>query len=214
MQLSPKSGPKRPYHHGNLVETLISATVRIVEERGPEHVSVREVAKIAGVSPAAPFRHFPTKVALMTAVAEQAMTRLTEAVRAGLETVSNDDPLAGIEAIGQAYLVWAVKNPTHFQIISSRDLIDFHASEKLRSENEAIRLVMRDLFAEAARKRLIPDASDLEILSLSARAFVYGLARMFIDGHFPEWHETEQPEISMRKSLSAYIRQISAREGS
>ena len=150
----------------------------------------------------------------MTAVAEQAMTRLTEAVRAGLETVSNDDPLAGIEAIGQAYLVWAVKNPTHFQIISSRDLIDFHASEKLRSENEAIRLVMRDLFAEAARKRLIPDASNLEILSLSARAFVYGLARMFIDGHFPEWHETEQPEISMRKSLSAYIRQISAREGS
>ena len=72
------------YHHGNLREALIDAAVQLVEEGGPENVSVREVAKRAGVSPGAPFRHFSSKTALMTAVAEQAMSRfraeITEAV--------------------------------------------------------------------------------------------------------------------------------------
>ena len=73
----PKSTTPRPtsYHHGNLRKALIDAAVQLVEEGGPEKVSVREVAKRAGVSPGAPFRHFSNKTALMTAVAEQAMSR-------------------------------------------------------------------------------------------------------------------------------------------
>ena len=61
------------YHHGSLVEALIAATIDIIEARGVEHVSVREVARRAGVSSGAPFRHFATKTALLTAVGEQAM---------------------------------------------------------------------------------------------------------------------------------------------
>ncbi|HEX7924546.1 MAG TPA: helix-turn-helix domain-containing protein, partial [Bradyrhizobium sp.] len=59
----------KPYHHGDLRRVLIEAAMQLVGEGGPEAVSVREAARRAGVSPAAPFRHFPSRDALMNAVA-------------------------------------------------------------------------------------------------------------------------------------------------
>lgn len=207
MDTGKASRPKR-YHHGNLVETLIAATVEIIEERGAEHVSVREAAKRAGVSPGAPFRHFQSKTALLTAVAEQAMDRLTEAVAKARSKVDGTDPVAAFEAIGRGYLEWAIANPTHFQIISSRTLIDFEASDSLRDQNEAIRRTMIDLLSQVKQQgRLAPD-TDFDHLVLAARAFVYGLARMAIDGHFPEWHPTEPPSLAARKALRLFTRQM------
>jgi len=197
--------PTRPYHHGNLVEALLSATVEIIEKQGVERLSVRELAKRVGVSPGAPFQHFASKEALLTAVAEQAMTRLTEAALEAEAAVVGDDRLSRVEAIGQGYLKWALANPTHFEVISSRKLIDFQSSSSLRAQNEAIRERMYKLLSEAqARKEL---ARDLEIDSvvLSCRAFVYGLARMAVDGHFPEWHPAEEPAIATKRALRAFI---------
>jgi AcrR family transcriptional regulator len=197
--------PRRRYHHGNLIEALLAATIEIIEERGVEHVSVREAAKRAGVSPAAPFRHFSTKTALMTAVAEQAMDRLTAAVETAVREVAGESPLVRFEAIGRAYLGWASANPTHFQIISSRSLIDFAGSKRLRCANEDIRRLMIDLLTEARKEGSLPSGLDFEQLVLSARAFVYGLARMSIDGHFPEWHTSEPPEAAMPKALALFL---------
>ncbi|MCW5679558.1 MAG: TetR/AcrR family transcriptional regulator [Anaerolineales bacterium] len=198
----------KPYHHGNLVEALVSATVEIIEERGVEHVSVREAAKRAGVSPGAPFRHFRSKTALMTAVAEQAMTKLTEAVADAQATVGVSDPLVAFEAIGRGYLHWALSNPTHFEILSSRTLIDFHSSDTLRDQNDALRNLMVRLLTEARDQGQIKDGLDFDHLVLGARALVYGLARMAVDGHFPEWHATEEPNRAVNASLHVFISQI------
>ena len=59
--------PQKPYHHGDLRRVLIDAALRLAEEGGPAAVSVREAARRAGVSPGAPFRHFPSRDALMMA---------------------------------------------------------------------------------------------------------------------------------------------------
>lgn len=202
-------GSKR-YHHGNLVEALVAATVEIIEERGVDHVSVREAAKRAGVSPGAPFRHFRSKTALMTAVAEQAMTRLTEAVAEAQAAVGMTDPLIAFEAIGQGYLKWALSNPTHFEILSSRTLIDFASSETLRAQNDALRRLMVGLLTEAREQGQIKDDLDFDHLVLGARALVYGLARMVVDGHFPEWHATETPNRAVNDALHVFISQIAA----
>lgn len=202
--------PRAGYHHGSLVEALIRATVEIIEERGVDHVSVREAAKRAGVSPGAPFRHFRSKAALLTAVAEQAMDRLTRAVADRRDTLGEPDPLEAFEAIGLAYLEWALDNPTHFQIISSRTLIHFDASASLREQNEAIRETMFDLLREAGRQGRIAADADLAQLVLSSRAFVYGLARMAIDGHFAEWHPAEPPAVAARKALRLFIARMTA----
>jgi AcrR family transcriptional regulator len=202
------SDKTKRYHHGNLAEALIAATVAIIEERGVEHVSVREAAKHVGVSPGAPFRHFRTKTALMTAVAEQAMARLKEAVTEALADTDKHDPLAAFEAIGRGYLQWAFANPTHFEVISSRSLIDFDGSESLRRDNEQIRKLMIDLLADARNRGQLREDLDFDHLVLAARALVYGLARMFIDGHIPGWHGSEPPKNAIQHALSTFISQM------
>lgn len=211
--LKTKSDTSKPYHHGNLVETLVTVTIEIIEERGVEHVSVREAAKRAGVSPGAPFQHFRSKTALLTAVAEQAMGRLTAAVAAGQSGVDADRPLLVLEAIGQSYMQWALANPTHFEVINSRTLIDFEASESLSAQNAAIRQRMFDLLAQARDLGHLVEGLDLDQVVLTSRALVYGLARMAIDGHFPRWHPSEPPPQAMRHALRLFIGQITAHEG-
>ena len=205
-----KTPRRTSYHHGNLVEVLIAVTVEIIEERGVEHVSVREAAKRAGVSPGAPFQHFRSKTALLTAVAEQAMGRLTQAVAAAQSNVEVDNPIAMLEAIGRGYLQWALANPTHFEIINSRTLIDFEASDSLRTQNEAIRQRMFELLTQARARGQLIEGLDLNYVVLTARALVYGLARMAIDGHFPRWHPSEPPPQAMRQALRLFIGQITA----
>ena len=111
--------PPKPYHHGDLRRVLIDAALQLVEEGGAEGLSVREAARRAGVSPGAPFRHFPSRIALMTAVAEEAQRRFRAEIEAALAEVPAGDPLARFRCLGLAYLRWAMRNPTHFEIISS-----------------------------------------------------------------------------------------------
>lgn len=208
---SSSAPPRSGYHHGNLVDALLQATIAVIEERGVEAVSVREAAKRAGVSPGAPFRHFRSKVALLTAVAEQAMERLTEAVRNELARADDADPIAALRAIGHGYLTWAIANPTHFQIISSRSLIDFHGSQRLVEENEAIRLIMVDLVDRAQAEGRLRSGIDPETLMLSLRAFTYGVARMWIDGHFTEWRVGRPAPEAMSAALDQFIGLIDER---
>ncbi len=203
------SDSPRPYHHGSLVDALIAATVELIEERGVEDVSLREAAKRAGVSAGAPFRHFKSKTALMTAVAEQSMARLAAAVDQEVPR-TGADPVAALQAMGHAYIRWAVDNPTHFRIISSRTLIDFDGSAMLTGENARLRQVMGDILGLARDQGRLPADCDVDLILLSTRAFAYGLARMYVDGQFPEWHPREDPKTAMTRAIDAYVARLFA----
>src|SRR5437879_8403525 len=114
----------KPYHHGDLRRVLIDAALQLVGEGGPDAVSVREAARRAGVSPGAPFRHFPSRDALMQAVAEEAQRRFRAEIEAALSEAAADDPLARFRSLGLAYVRWAMRNPTHFGILSGRRFFD------------------------------------------------------------------------------------------
>jgi len=208
--MTDESAPKRSYHHGNLVEELVAAAVALVEEKGLAAVSVREVARRAGVSPAAPFRHFASKTALMTAVAEQAMQRLTAAVTTELVAVDEADPLARLRAMGRAYVDWVVANPTHFQIISSRSEIDFDASRLLVEQNEALRQTMIRLLGQAQAQGQLRPGLDLDDLVLTTRALTYGVARLWVDQHFPQWQVARPPAEAMFRMIELHLAAISA----
>lgn len=173
-----KKKPSRAYHHGKLREALIEATLQLVEEGGPEAVTVREAARRSGVSSGAPFRHFPNRTVLMTAVAEEATRRLHAAVLAAVEPIADEPPRVQLRAIGRAYLRWASDNPTHFAVVSNRGLIDYENSLSMKRDNEDIQALMG---------RLLDAAGAPAGAKLAARALVYGLARMRIDGHLPQW---------------------------
>jgi AcrR family transcriptional regulator len=203
----PKNEPpaRASYRHGNLREALIKAALQLIEEVGPENVSVREAAKRAGVSPGAPFRHFANKTALMTAVAEQAMRLFRAEVVKAVEAVASNDPLARFEAVGSAYLHWAINNPTHFQIISTRNLIDWDSSESLRADNRLVRSLMEQAITDAAKQGKLRLANIAQI-HIAARAIVYGLGRMYIDGHFAQWAvDGETSEHTAQNVLKDFV---------
>lgn len=198
------------YHHGDLPRALIAAASAIIAESGIDALSVRDVARRVGVSPGAPFRHFATRDALLAAVAEQAMERLTNAVEAG-QLTSDDDPLEQIRRIGLAYIEWATGNPTHFAVVSQRSLVPLRDGS--RSRNDAIRDRMLALLTMARRNGQLREDADPQTIMLSCRALVYGLSRMLIDGHFPEWCPEGDPRYWMRHSLDHFIRDLRSTPG-
>src|SRR5664279_3541429 len=127
--------PPKPYHHGDLRRVLSDAALGLAEEGGAEAVSVREAARRAGVSPGAPFRHFESRDALMTAVAEEAQRRFRAEIDATLAEVPPGDPLARFRKLGLAYLRWAMRNTAHFEIISSGRHFDHDRAAGLSRDN-------------------------------------------------------------------------------
>ena len=185
------AAPPKPYHHGDLRRVLIEAALQLAGEGGAAAVSVREAARRAGVSPGAPFRHFPNRDALMTAVAGEAQQLFRAEISAALAAVPDSDPLARFRALGLAYLRWAIRNPAHFEIISSgRYFVHDKASELSRDNAELIGLVERTLADAFALGQL--RSPDLKRVQIAGRALVYGFARMNIDGHFPRWGIAEE----------------------
>src|ERR1700722_19553096 len=176
----------KPYHHGDLRRVLIDAASELVEQGGAEAVSVREAARRAGVSPGAPFRHFPSRDALMMAVAEEAQRRFRGELEAALAPVPADAPLARFRALGLGYLRWAMRNPAHFEVISNGRLFDHDRAAAVSRDNSELIGTTERLLAEAFAKGLLR-VSDLQQVKIAGRALIYGFARMNIDGHFPRW---------------------------
>jgi AcrR family transcriptional regulator len=202
--------PPKPYHHGDLRHVLIEAALQLAEEGGAEALSVREAARRAGVSPGAPFRHFESRTALMTAVAEEAQRRFRAEIDAALAKVPAADPLARFRAFGLAYLRWAMRNPAHFEIISSGKYFDHDTAAGLSRDNaELIGVVERTLAEAAALGQL--RSGDLKRIQIAGRALVYGFARMNLDGHFPRWGIAErEAERTAEAVLDLFIEGIAS----
>jgi AcrR family transcriptional regulator len=205
--------PPKPYHHGDLKRVLIDAALRLVEEGGAEAVSVREAARRAGVSPGAPFRHFPSRVALLTAVAEEAQRRFRAEIDAALSEAPAGDPLARFRSFGLAYLRWAMRNPAHFEIISSGRFFDHDKATGLSQDNAELIGMTERLLADAFGKGQLR-VPDLKRVQIAGRALVYGFARMNIDGHLPRWGVAEaDAERTAEGILDLFIEGISTRPG-
>lgn len=174
----------RPYHHGDLRQALIEAALAFIAREGVEALSIRAIAKQAGVSPGAPFRHFADRTALLTAVAEEATRRFLAEIAAATAREADPSPRARLLAIGRAYLSWARANPTYFEIVSTRRLIDYRGSTMLVAANAAVQEDMARLILA-----LRPEygQAELRAMKLMLRAFVYGLARMATDDHLADW---------------------------
>lgn len=174
------------YHHGNLRQAMIEATLALAEENGLERVSLREVARRVGVSSGAPFRHFKDRSALMTAIAEEATRQLR--IRVERDQLSAPPlPIEKLRCLGQSFLAWAWSHPTQFKLVSSRHLFDFKASEALAHHFGAVRNLTLSLIQQAQSQGQLSDRQTPEQIGLALRASAYGLARMAIDGQLPQW---------------------------
>src|SRR4029078_7548187 len=110
-----KSADSRPYHHGDLRRALVDAARRLLEAEGPSALSLRAVAREAGVSPAAPYHHFKDKCELLDAVAHEGWEQLGEGVAAARSAAPCNK--SALTEIGLAYVKFARENPALYRVM-------------------------------------------------------------------------------------------------
>ncbi|WP_294639112.1 TetR/AcrR family transcriptional regulator [uncultured Aquabacterium sp.] len=176
----------RPFHHGNLRQTLMEATLVMASETGLEQVSLREVARRIGVSSGAPFRHFPDKRALMTAIAEEAVRQLHVIVERDQQACPGP-ATQRLKQLGRSFIAWAMRHPTQFRLVSNRALFDFERSDSLATHFAAVRDTTIRLVGMAQQEGALPRGPTAADVALALRGSAYGLARMAVDGQLPQW---------------------------
>ena len=168
---------KPHYHHGSLRAALIESTARLVAEKGPSGVTLREAARRVGVSEAAPYQHFADKSALLTGVADAGFELLNLSISAALEGAP-PDPVDRLEALSLAYLRFALDRPHYFRLMFGR-LSDARAS------TAAPAVSLFDHLVESVRAARLSHGHDDED-SLNAAALLWsvphGLALLYLDG--------------------------------
>lgn len=191
--MTTETAKRTRYHHGQLRQALLDATLTLVIEQGMSAWSLRDVARRVGVSPAAPFRHFESKHALLAAIAEQGMQRFVNDIASEVEAAP---PQARLQAMGVGYLRWAINNPAQFMVISDRSLFNLAQSPALLAQSEAVMGQMDGLLQARYGKH---PGFELAHARLMFRAQAYGLARMAVDRHLEEWGI--QPEQALAHCL-------------
>lgn len=178
--------PQGQYHHGNLAESLVEYGLQELDQQGLDKISLRALARSAGVSATAAYKHFDGKDDLVTAIRRAAHQRFVDSIAKASN--SSKDPEQSMMAMGVAYLQFADQHPYWF------DLIFANASD-LNQSPEANAAVQ--LFTQAA-KALNPSLDDdsLRIAILQGHALIHGLAvlnRQGLLGHGS--HPGLSPEI-------------------
>ena len=105
---------RRGYHHGNLREALIGAALDLIASKGASGFTIAEAARHAGVSPAAPYRHFRDAEALLAAIALRGFDQLTAMLQQAWNE-GHPNPASAFEAMGRAYLGFARDHPAYYQ---------------------------------------------------------------------------------------------------
>src|SRR6185295_3401218 len=161
-----------PYHHGDLRRALLDATQKLVARDGAAAVTLREVARLAGVSHNAPYRHFESLSALLAAVAAEGFEAFGARLLAAVE---NAKPAQRKKALGQAYLGFALDNPRLYLLMFG-PVLDRSEHPELKTAADAAFAVLTGETARTAGK-----GGSGHTEAIGAWAFVHGLAHLIID---------------------------------
>jgi len=162
---------KATYHHGDLRAACVSAAMELLEESGETALSLRAVARRAGVSPAAPYRHYADREALVSAIAALGYRELAERLAAAHPSPSTPEQLASVAI---AYVQFALERPALFRIMFGEPC-DRDNDERIAA-TAAVTLYLREIVG-----RVFPEA-DAEAMGIATWALVHGLAFLHLDG--------------------------------
>jgi len=171
---------KVAYHHGNLRPALIKAALVEIAAAGPEQFSLRGVARRAGVSAPAVYRHFASKDDLLAAVAAECSEQIGAAIMRAIAAAPDDDPLEQFRATGIAVVQFAVAHPEHFRAMSVPGMYDRLPPQQRAAQDEFMRQQHASL-AKAQHDGYIAKI-PLDEVMLAASCAVNGLAHAIIEG--------------------------------
>ena len=172
--------PKKRFHHGDLREALIAATRELLIEHGPDAFTLADACRRAGVTTAAPYKHFRDKQEILEEIVLRGFEELT-AANAKAVAAAGPGTIAGITAMGISYLEFAVVQPAVFRLMFG------HKSEikKVRQVDESGKQCLKNVIEEvAAYSRKHGHAADAEETALRLWTFVHGASSLQLDGDY------------------------------
>jgi AcrR family transcriptional regulator len=180
------------YHHGALRDELLSASLRLIEAEGIGAVSLRRVAREAGVSPGAPYHHFADRAALLAALSEQGFRLLIgefTAARAA-ELDAGRGPVQVLGGLLRAYVAFAQGHRAYFRLMFRPELFEPDRHPGVKAAQHAAEDCLQEAVADCVRAGLVP-AGDADTLGVAAWSLAHGLASLWLDGQFK--HYTDDP---------------------
>jgi AcrR family transcriptional regulator len=165
---------QRPYHHGDLRRTVLDEALAAIERDGPAGFSLRELARRAGVSHAAPAHHFGDTVGLLTAIAVEGFDMLADELQGAF------DRTGSFLEVGVAYVGFAVRHRAHFEVMFRPELLRGDDPTLARARERS----RQALYGPIGSVPLDPTTDTLRA-GVAAWALVHGLATLYLEGNLP-----------------------------
>ena len=190
-----KSPPPRPYHHGNLRESLVEAAEELLEQHGVQGVTLREVARVAGVSHAAPYHHFAGLDALLAAVAERSFTQLGASIAKAAQA---GEPRDALLRICEAYVAHACAHPAQFRLM-------FGPMLARKSEFPEFAGAARAAFTQVLEVAEALAPGEGAALALSGWSLAHGFAHLAIDRAMEDLPVPVSPDPATARRLAEWL---------
>jgi len=195
---------KTNYHHGALREALLKATLELIEQEGIGAVSLRQVARTAGVSPGAPYHHFPDRAALLSVLSDEGFHKLAKTLTNAQATTTT--PTAALEAVLNAYIEFAKTNPAYFRLMFRPELKQSHKTETGTEAGETAFTILETTIENCLKQH--PKApTDKKVLAITMWSLVHGYASLWLDGQLDQ--RTNDP-ATLAHQVTALITSVTA----
>lgn len=195
----PAASEKR-YHHGDLRRALLDAAAELIAEQGPAALSLREVARKAGVSHGAPAHHFRDKAGMLTALASEGFTLFAQAMRKARDR-AGDDAVERFAATGVAYVLFARDHRRYFEIMFRADLLTLGDPALHAASSDAYGVLYECVLqAQAAGYE---SALDPTLLATRSWSLTHGLATLWLQGNLSKLEQPHQDLEELAKSVVA-----------
>jgi AcrR family transcriptional regulator len=204
LHMSWKDRGRRGYHHGNLKDALIQAALELIASKGPTGFTFAEAARSAGVSPAAPYRHFRDRDDLMADVARRGFERFADE----LAKAWNDgrpEPFAAFQQLGRAYLAFARAEPAYYAAMFESGL-PLDSNPDLHALADRAFGILRQA-SEALSARLpAKNRPPALMMALHVWSFTHGIASLFGRGDAGRRRLPMSPEDLLEAGMLVYLR--------
>ena len=204
------SGP-RGYHHGNLKEALVRAALELIAEKGPAGFTFADAARWAGVSPAAPYRHYRDRDALIADVAMRGFEAFTAALAKAWDD-GRPDVMTAFDRLGKSYLDFAKREPSYYSAMFEAG-VPLDVDPQLRETSERAFAVLR-----AAAEKLVAllpakGRPPALMVALHIWSMTHGIASLFGRGDAARRALPMPPEELLEAAVLIYLRGLGLTEG-
>ncbi|MFM8750860.1 TetR/AcrR family transcriptional regulator [Rhabdaerophilum sp.] len=194
---------KRGYHHGNLREALIEAALRLIGEKGPAGFTVAEAARAAGVSPAAPYRHFRDRDEMMADIARRGFESFAARLRSAWDG-GKPNPGEAFQRVGRAYLAFAREEPATYSAMFESGL-SFANHPALHAASEQAFAVLREACEAVIASMPGTKKPPALMVALHIWAQSHGIASLFARGDAARRPVPMSPEDLLEASVLIYF---------